>query len=53
MAQEIGFSPLPCPQEFPEVFPKPFPKAFPQLDADWLALHHPLQMLNFHQSLPC
>ena len=38
---------------FPAAFPTRFPARFPKLDADWLAPHHPFQMLNFHQSLPC
>ena len=37
----------------PELFPEPFPEPFPKLDADWLALHHPIPNANFHQSLPC
>ena len=41
-------------QDFPtRISCKIFPQEFPKLHPDWLAPHHPFQMLNFHQSLPC
>ena len=44
--------PTAFPTRFPAELPIRFPTKFPNLDADWLAPHHPFQMLNFHQSLP-
>ena len=41
-------------KNFPQDFPASFsPQDFPELDPDWLAPHHPIQMLNFHQSMSC
>ena len=50
------------PQTFPQTIPNFSPKLFPKLspepmeismlESDWLAPHHPFQMLNLLQSLP-
>ena len=45
--------PTAFPAEFPAEFPAAFSTEFPKLNANWLVPHHPFQMLNFHQSLPC
>ena len=59
---KLAFSPPPCPARisrkiFPQdlparIFRKIFPQDFLELDPDWLPPHHPIPMLNFHQSLP-
>ena len=35
------------PKLFPKPFPEPFPKPFPELEADWLAPHHPIPNAKF------
>ena len=54
---KLAFSPSISHKIFLQDFParisrKIFPQQFPKLDPDWLAPHHPIEMLNFHQSLP-
>ena len=42
------FSLLSVPQYFPtRISRKTFPQDFPELDADWLALHHPILNVKF------